>query len=54
MFYIVFSFIFSNLQALLIDLDAAHDLITRGVKDARTLTGGVGVGVGEGLRATRN
>lgn len=30
-------FYFSNLQALLIYLDAAHDLITRGV---RTLTGG--------------
>lgn len=40
MFYIVFYFIFSNLQALLIYLDAAHDLITRGVKDVRTLTGG--------------
>lgn len=33
-------FYFSNLQALLIYLDAAHDLITRGVKDVRTLTGG--------------
>lgn len=37
-------FSFSNLQAILIYLDAAHDLITRGVKDVRTLTGGWGGG----------
>lgn len=47
----ILSFIlFFNLQALLIYFDAAHDLITQGGNDARTLTGGVG----EGLRGTRN